>query len=256
MKFVNKWVENNSSIRAKTVHTARTMMFEEISRLMNYSSGNNDHHVALQENITGKQTQKNLQRTNAALTRLYELDDKSVGFTCFKYFWNKVEESERPLLAFLFASANDFLLYDSLEALINTPVGSAIGSSYLSDIITKNHPGLFSPNTIASASRNLVSSFRQAGFLTKPPDNLKIKISPGLYSFSFACLIAYLKGNHGTLIQESKWIEIFGLDSSTFRDFAVQASLNDIMEYKFAGSVVTISFNNFFKNLGIYGIES
>lgn len=255
MRFVNRWGEKNSSFPDKTVHTARTMMFEEISRLMNFASGGDNHQVALHENITGKQTQKNLQRTNAALVRLYELDDRSVGFTCFKYFWDMVQEPERPLLAFLFASANDFLLYESLEVIIKTPAGSTVSSSSLSDIITRNHSDLFSPNTIASASRNLISSFRQAGFLSKAPQNLKIKISPEVFSFSFACLIAYLKGNHGALIQESKWIEVLGLNSTSFRDLAVQASLIELMEFKFAGSVVSISFNNLFSKLGIYGIE-
>lgn len=243
-------------IPSKTVHTARTMMLEEISRLMNYASGDYDHLQALQQNISGKQTQKNLQRTNAALIKLYELDNKSVGFICFKYFWNIAPESERPLLAFLFASTSDYLLYESMDAFIETLPGYPVNSGALAKIIERNHSDSFSPNTIASASRNLISSYRQAGFLTKSTDNLKIKISPEVYSFSFACLIAYLNGNHGSLIQESKWIEVLGLDHSSFRELAVQASLKDLMEYKFAGSVVSISFNNIFNKLGLYGIES
>jgi hypothetical protein len=231
-------------------------MLDEISRVMNYMGSTTDYAEALDNNVSGKQTQKNLQRTNAAIKKLYALKSDFLPFRCFQHFWQISPDHEKSMLVFLYALAMDIMVYDVAETVIGLQTSEQVTSSQFANVLENLHHDEFSPKTIASASRNLISSYRQAGLITGSGKNIKSDITIGIYAFAFAYLMAYFNDDRGEFILQSKWVRILGLGSTALRDLAVEASLKGLMEYKYAGSVVTISFNNLFTTLGLYGVES
>jgi hypothetical protein len=249
-------MENNFFSQTKTVHTARTLMFNELSIIMDYSTDNNNYTEALEQNVSGKRTMKNLSRTNAALKTLYVFDDKFPPFTLFKHFWRISIEGDRKYLALIFAIGMDLLLSDSKDTILAASPGERIESSAIAKLIESRHENKYSVNTCASASRNLISSWKQAGYLSKGKDNVRLKTDPGVHAVAFAFLMSYLNGDRGSFLFQSPWVKVLDCPEQQLRNLIFEASKQELLEYKHSGSVDIISFDNLLGELGHYGVQS
>ena len=96
-----------------SVHTSRTMMFDELSLVLEKVGANakqNDYLSAIvEENVLGKRTQTTRKRTAKRLSELYCLDPACTLFRLLRKFW-PADLASRPILAFLTAAARDPLL--------------------------------------------------------------------------------------------------------------------------------------------------
>jgi len=96
--------------KIKTIHTSRTIMFAELSQVMNHSIENSDFDDILTSNVFNKLSKRNLVKTNRYLKQLYRLDKEDLLFRCFKHYWALVDNEKKSILTLLFALSNDFLL--------------------------------------------------------------------------------------------------------------------------------------------------
>ena len=249
-------LKGNYFLPLKTVHTSRTIMLDEFTILMNYHSGDSDFTLALDENIMGKKTQDNIKKTNKAILRLYSLDNKFPPFQCFNYFYQSVDSSEKPLLTFIYAYYMDFLLHESIDIVSSVPEGERVPTENFMNNIESKHFGRYSPKTCLSAAQNIASSWKKAGFIQGKIKNIRTKVKPTANTLAFAFLMAYLNDDRGEYILQDKFVQILEVNNTTLKDLTAEANIKGLMEFRAAGSVVSISFNNLFKILGIYGIES
>ncbi|GEO03359.1 hypothetical protein AAE02nite_10230 [Adhaeribacter aerolatus] len=223
---------------------------------MDFALDNNNYQEALKGNVTNKLTKSNQDNTTLYLKKLYGFEDSNPFFTCFKYFWQKANLSDRVIISLLYACKRDFLLAESIEPVINTTLGEKVAVDYMEQNIEAYHPGRFTPKTRKSAARNIISSWKQAGYITGKIKALRTKVKPGYYALAFAMLLAYLSGSRGDFILQSKWVRALDLPDAKVRELAVEAAQQGLVQYQFAGSVTAISFDKILTKLKLSGFES
>lgn len=238
----------------KTIHTSRTLMFAELSKVMDHAAQDDRYLASLDENITNKRTKSNQYLTNQRLQKLYKFDVNDPGFKCFKHFWQLVSDSEKPLIALLYAIGNDYLLYESIPEVLATPFGEKVTTAKLEANIEALHPGQFTIKTLRSSAQNIASSWKQAGYITGKVKNIRTQTTPSYLVVTLALLLSYLNGDRGDFILSSNWVKALGIEESQVRDLAFEAAKRDLLQYQFAGAVTTISFQNLFHKLGIHGL--
>lgn len=238
----------------KTIHTGRTIMFAELSKVMDHAMLDDRYLDALNDNITNKRTKSNQYLTNLRLTKLYGFDLSNPTFKCLSYFWKISEEQDKPILALLYALSNDYLLSESILVVLSTPTGEKVSTGKLEANIEALHPGRFSDNTRRSIAQNIASSWKQAGYITGKVKNIRTQTHPGYLAVTLALLLSYLNGDRGDFILKSKWVKALGIGEEQVREMAFEAAKRDLLQYQFAGAVTTISFTNLFNKLGIHGI--
>ena len=87
----------------KTIHASRTLMFSELSRVMDHVDDNSDFLTALTQNVTGKKSNLSIVLTTKYLLKLYGFNLDDSVFKAFSYFWKISEPNEKPVIAFIFA---------------------------------------------------------------------------------------------------------------------------------------------------------
>jgi hypothetical protein len=235
----------NTLSKERSIHTSRTIMFSELSRVMDYAVGNGAYFNALNENLINKSTKSNQERTKKGLISLYGFDNRDVGFMGFANYWEITQESERPILALLFAIGKDYLLSETAESILRTPKGEKVTSDKVEGYLLGLHPNRFSQSSIEAIARRIISSWKQAGYIVGKVKCIRTKTNPTYQVVAFALLMSYLNGERGDLILQSKWAKALDLSEDRLRELTVEAAQRDLLQYQFAGSVTTISFEKF-----------
>lgn len=253
--FSNIAIQKNKPIVAyKTIHTSRTIMFAELAKVMDFAIQNDDYLTSLNQNVINKKSQSGIEKTTVYLKNLYSFDTQYPPFRALKYFWQNSEVMDRPKLAILYAIGNDRLLAESIPIITETKVGIKVTVERVEENIEANYPKRYSPNTRRSMAQNIASSWKQAGFITGKIKNIRTQPEISYNLLAFAFLMAYMDGERGDFILTSKWTKALCLGDIQLRELAFEASKRDLLQYQYAGNVTSISFNNFFKKLGIDGI--
>jgi len=241
-------------IKEKTIHTGRTMMFKELSKVMDHAIIDDRYMDSLNQNISNKRTKSNQGYTTGKLKKLYSFDLKYLPFKLFKYFWQISEEKDKPIITLVYALGEDFLLGESYPVIASTKLGDKVTVEKLEENIEALHPNLYTENTRKSAAQNIASSWKQAGFITGKVKNIRTQPHIGYHAVAFAFLMAYCNGERGDFILSSKWAKALCLRESQLREFSIEAAKRDLLQYQFAGNVTSISFNFLFNKLDIDGI--
>lgn len=238
----------------KTIHTSRTMMFAELSKLMDYAIQDNNYLDSLNQNVINKKTKSGIEKTTRYLISLYGFEPDQPTFKAFKYFWKITEQNEKPLLALLFAIGRDYLLEESINVVGKTKLGEKVTVEKTEENIKSFYPNRYSENTLRSMAQNIASSWKQAGFITGKVKNIRTQPTIGYHIVAFAFFLAFLEGDRGDFILTSKWVKALFLSETKLRELAVEASMHDIIQYQYGGGVTTISFTNLTNKLEIDGI--
>jgi len=242
-------------IKKFSSHTMRTIMFAEMSRVMNAGVTEELIHKVIEENITNKKTKSNILKTQKTIKSLYNFDFEYPPFRVLQYFWNIIDEKQKPLLAFLFAYGRDYLLFESTDVVLTTSIGEKVLTFKLEENLEKYHPNHYSENTRRSIAQNIASSWKQSGYIIGKVKNIRTKASPDYYIVTFALILAYLDGIRGDFLLASKWVKVLDITESQVRDLAIEAARRDLLQYNYAGGVTTFSFTNLFIKLNINGIN-
>lgn len=234
-----------------TIHTSRTLMFTELSKVMDHALHDDRYLESLNENIVNKLTKSNQKKTTSLLKLLYDFDVSFPPFVCFKYFWQITDVKNKPILSLLYALSKDYLLGESMYVILSTGIGEKVRIEKLEENIEMHHPKRFTEKTRLSVARRIASSWKQAGYITGKVKNIRTQPNHCYHSVAFAFLMAYLNGDRGDFILSGKWVQALAISESLIRELANEAAKRDLLQYQYAGSVTTISFNNLFKKLNI-----
>ena len=240
----------------KTVHTSRTIMFAELSKVMNHGIENDNYSDSLQQNVISKTTRSGITKTSRYLKSLYDLDVSHAQFLAFKHFWSISGEKDKPLLAIIYAIGSDYLLKNSIPVINNTEIGKKVTVESIESYLENLYPQKYSANTKRSMAQNIASSWKQAGFITGKVKNIRTQPEINYLVVTFALLLAYLNGLRGDFILKSDWVRALSLDERTVRSLAIEAGKRDLLQYQFAGNVTSITFKNLLNKLNINGFEN
>jgi hypothetical protein len=233
----------NIILKKNTVHTARTMMFLELSKVMDFSVDLDNYQESMKNNVFGKKSQDGIKKTSNFLTQLYGFDISTPQFKVFKHFWMESDVNQRQLISFVFAFKNDYLLQESLSVLANAKIGDKVAIELFMENIEKYHPKRFTDNTLRSVAQNIASSWKQSGFITGKVKNTRTQPNISYKVVAFAMLLSYLEGDRGDFIMHSNCVNALCIGETMLRDLAVEASKRDFLQYQYAGSVTSISFD-------------
>ncbi len=239
--------------KLNTIHTARTLMFAELEKVMAYSIDNGLYLDAMGENVFGKKSSDGINQTKRFLKKLYCFESENPYFIVLEYFWKITNTQEKPLIAFLFAINRDNLLAESLDVIQQVKPGEKAAIEFFEEIIEKYHPGQYSPKTRKSAAQNIASSWKQAGFIEGKVKNIRIVPEITYKVTCFAFLLSYLNGDRGDFLLNNMVIKSLCLPESKLRELAIECAKKDLMQYQYAGSVTAINFTNLLNKIGING---
>lgn len=228
-------------------------MFAELERVMDVSVHDSSFFESLKGNVVGKKSTSGVLKTSNFLKSLYGFDLKLPSFIAFRYFWLMAEPKEKPLIAFLYAIKNDYLLQESIQVVRGLQVGQKASIELFEEEIEKNHPNNFSLKTRKSIAQNIASSWKQAGFIEGKVKNIRIQPEVTYRVACFAFLLAYINGDRGDFIWGSIVVNALCLYESKLRELAIECAKKDLMQYQYAGSVTAINFTNLLNKIGING---
>lgn len=242
--------------KAITIHTSRTIMYAELSKVMDFALEHGNYHEALNINVTGKKSGSGIEKTANYLRQLYRFDLNYPPFAAFRYFWKLADQEDKSQLAFIYAINHDYLLAESIDVIKGVQPGTKAAIELFEEYIEQLHPNHYSKSSLKSISQNIASSWKQAGFIEGKVKNIRVqpKISHRVACFAF--LLAFIKGDQGDFIWNSAGVKALCLTEAQLREFAVECAKRDMIQYYHAGSVTTFNFNNLLKKIGIDGNEN
>ena len=241
-------------IKPNTVHTARTLMFLELEKVMNFSIEKDNYLESMSDNVFAKKSEDGIKKTTNFLTQLYSFDNRSSSFKALKYFWQNTGENEKPIISLLFAIQKDYLLTESISVVAESKLLDKVEIEKIEANIEKYHPNRFAKNTLRSVAQNIASSWKQAGYITGKVKNTRTQPDVSYNCVAFAFIISYLNGLRGDFIISSKWVKALCLNENKLRELAIEASKRGLVQYQFSGNVTSITCNELFKKLEINDI--
>jgi hypothetical protein len=230
------------------VHSARTMMLEELRLLLSYvDDPQADKSVYVQaiekENCLSKRSGKTRSLTTRHLVDLYGLDPSITIFHALRFFWKR-DPDGHPLLALLCAFARDSLLRGSATFIQNHSPGRIVSRQALEDFIDHQEPGRFSKATLKSTAQNINSTWTQSGHLQGRAKKVRTqaKATPG--SVSYALLLGYLNGFRGESIFKTEYAKLLDCSFHHAIELATEASQKGWIVFKHLGEVIEVLFPN------------
>ena len=230
---------------ASSVHTSRTMMFADLSLVLEHVGRNGkatEYFAAVvDDNILGKPTQTTRKRSAHRLAELYSLDQNMAVFRLLCHFW-AADATARPMLAHLAAAARDPLLRDTTPFIMAAPVGVAVTSAQIFEHLSEKYPKRFKASTGTATAGRLFSSWAQAGYLAGKRNRKRNRPVVTPVVVTYALLLGYLCGRRGKMVLDTIWTRMLDRTPAEIADLATDASKQGWMNYKAAGSVVEITF--------------
>jgi len=229
-------------------HLSRTIMVEGLGYLFQTctpTSNTIDYRKAIvEDNVLLKMTAGTRVKSFLILRQLYGLSPSVFIFKIMRELWDATE-SGRPLLALLCALARDPVLNCTVDLIIETPEGGKLTAKSFETVIENYFPGRMNAKTLASAGRNVASSWTQSGHLQGVTEKTRRLVNAEPIVVAYTLLLAYLAGARGDALFVSDWLKILDTPVHTVLAFAQQASQQGWLEYRHSGQVTDVTFRHF-----------
>ncbi len=228
------------------VHLARTMMFADLSTLIDCvdqepASLETYACAIVEQNCTGKPSGKSRQLTLRHLISLYALDPEVLLYRALLFYWQR-DEVGRPLLALLCAYARDAILRESAPFILDLPEGTVTTRADTQAFCEKNYPDRFSAAMLKSLAQNLNGTWTRSGHLNGRIKKIRTKPQVTAGAVAYALLLAYLTGGRGLNLFSSEYIKLLDCGRERAHQLAEEASRRGWMTFKSIGDVVEVQF--------------
>ena len=229
-------------------HTARTMMLDELTRLIAYVA-DTDASIAtymtacVDDNCLGKQSGKTRLLTYRHLVDLYSLDTTKLVFRSLLYFWHR-DEAARPFLAMLCTFVRDGVFRASAEFVQKVPIGATIKRQTLEAFVDDLQPGRFSAATLKSVAQNINSTWTQSGHESGRAVKIRTQARATPGAVAYALVLGYVKGIRGYSLFETEYMKALDCSTDTAIALAEQASRRGWIVVKRIGDVIDVSIQN------------
>lgn len=229
-------------------HQARTMMFQDLTTLIEYVDNpdalKKDYINAIEnDNCLGKKSGQTRKISSRHLRSLYSLDP---GITLFKnmlFFWNR-DPNSRPLLALLCTMARDSIFRMSVPFIQSCTNGQIVEKKTLEKFIGERNPERFSPSTLGAISRNINATWTQSGHLTGRVKKNRSLVHPSPGNVSYALLLGFLSGVRGESLFHTEYSQILDRPIEKLIELAEEASRKGWIVFKKVGNIIEVIFPN------------
>lgn len=240
------WTDFGFSFDRGGVHTARTMMLDELEMLLSYvdstEASKADYLRAVEEdNCLSKRSGKTRRLTYRHLSQLYSLDTTHILFRGLCYFWSR-DESARPILAALCAYARDSIFRSTAPLVLEYPSGAVLSRDALEQFIDRQEPNRFSSATLKSTAQNINSSWTKSGHLSGRARKIRTHPTPSVGNVSYALLLGYLRGARGSELFGTEYMRLVDCPRAKAIELAEEASRKGWIRLKRVGDVIEVLF--------------
>ncbi len=226
-------------------HSSRTMMLAELRLLLAacpQSASLEEYRSAIiDENALLKKTVATRKASFRWIRELYALDRKILLFRALRDLWDE-DPQVQPLLALLSAVARDPLLRGTAEKILAIPVGETVTREMMMDAVNAIFPDRYSPKTLKSTGKNIISSWQQAGLLSGKLHKVRVRAQSRPASVAYALLLGYLSGAQGEALFRTLWCRLLDASAHVLHEQALAASQRGWIEYRHMGDVTEIDF--------------
>ena len=226
----------------KGAHSSRTMMLAELSTLLAATDPTATHddfrHVVVDENLLGKRTADNRDRSFAFLSQLYGLDPGVPTYRLLRRFWD-ADPGARPLLALLSACARDPLARGAAPGLLAVRQGERVDPDRIVEILG-TAAARFNPKTLHSLSKNLASTFAQSGHLSGKLNKTRSRPIATPTTAAFAAALGWMEGGRGQFLLSSLWARLLDRNPSEVLDLLLAAGRAGWLDVRSAGGIVEV----------------
>ena len=227
--------------RVRTVHTSRTMMFDELSSLISHNVFNEQDIIEL--NLLNKLSRSNINKTLKFLSGLYDFKSGNELWKVFLLLWKLAEEPDRRIMTLFYALHQDELLNKTTPAILGTPHGKRVKVENILDTINKVWPGHYAQTTALSAAQNIASSWKQAGYIEGRVRNIRVQAKPEFPAVLFALYLGKNDGLTGEELLSTKWIKVLEVSGSRLKELLSQAAIREMIDYRQGGGITIIKFD-------------
>ena len=231
---------------AKGTHTSRTMMLEELSRVLeatNQDARRADYAAAIIDgNCLSKPTASTRRLSNQRLSELYGLDPMIPLFRVLRRLWD-IGADGRPLLALLAAIARDPLLAATCPAIVAMPANTELQRDSLKEALQAAVGDRLNDSTLEKVCRNAASTWAQSGHLEGRTFKKRRIVLPSPTAVTFAIYLAHAAGFRGAEIFSSGWLRVLDCDPSQARELALDAKRSGLLDLRMAGDVVELNLS-------------
>jgi hypothetical protein len=238
-------VPADTSGGANTSHTVLVAALRALLSEVPSSALQADYETAaLEGNVLGKGTEAARRRTLRYLKQLYLLRPDSILFRALRDLWNDNNDAQ-PLMAGLCALARDAVFRASSGAILRSRTGETMTSASFSSAVGERFPHSYNDATLAKIGRNTFSSWEQTGHLVTAEHTTKIRKNATCRpaNVAYALMLGHLQGCRGTALFETVWSAVLDQTKPHLMDLAFSASQQGLIEFRSAGGVVEVSFN-------------
>jgi len=226
-------------------HAARTMMLDDIRRLLEHtiaSADTADYAQAIKtQNVLGKPSQKARDLAWRHLHGLYGLSHDNPLFRLMRTLW-PLSDAAQPQLALAMAMARDPLLRDTQALILDRAIGTSLPRTALEHELAHRYPDRFSTASLKSFAQNIAGTWTAAGFLLG--HTRKHRAQPALTPEALVLLLlmAYLEGRSGPRLFTSLWLAPYQVGPDALAALAQTASQRGLLVFMNAGGVQEIRF--------------
>ncbi len=244
MKHAVTQIKNKNNLNARFgftlkkggTHTARTMMLDELTKLLSYVQKTKPAKEAylkaiLEDNCLGKRSGKTRSLSVRHLVALYALAPDITMFKALLYFRNRDKKS-RPLLALLSTIARDSIFRSSIPFVFSFSEGQIISREALEKHIDNIEPDRFNKTTLKSTAQNINSTWTQSGHLTGRVKKIRSIPQPTAGAVSYALFLSYLTGERCESLFTKKYTKSLGCSFEKAIELAQEASRKELMNLK------------------------
>jgi hypothetical protein len=224
-------------------------MTAELIEVMDFPKENLDYFEIMADNVFNKKTESSKKKSINYLTQLYSFKKEDKKFLSLESYWNKIEDNEKPLLAILFAVSKDYLMQESVDLVKSVKSNNKASKGEFERNINHYHPNRFSPNTLSAVSRNIVSSWKQAGYILGKIKNIRTVKPPSYSAVAFAFLMAYLDDFRGDYLFDHPSVRSLDASKEEIIILLKEAADRELLNFNRSGVSMIISFENYLKTL-------
>lgn len=233
--------------KVNTVHTGRTIMYEELSSLISHQVNEPGEIVEL--NILKKQTRTNIQLTLKRLQKLYDFEKQDQVWKIFLHLWKIANESDRRIMTLIYALHKDQFLLKTATVILTVPYGKKVAVEAIKEKLIVSYPEVYAPTTLHSAAQNIASSWKQAGYIKGKVRNIRVAVKPGFPALIFALMVGKSQGLTGEDLLKPVWVQALELSQSQMKELLSQAAMHDLITYQWAGGIIAFQFDKLLNHI-------
>jgi hypothetical protein len=247
-KHNNKLERLGFSFERGGVHTARTMMLDELRALLSFvdaaDAAKAEYLDAIQTaNCLGKRSGRTRALTFRHLADLYALDPSLLVFRALRFFWQRDVDGQ-PLVAALCAYSRDPILRATAPFVLGFQEGATVTREGMEEFLDAQEPGRFSKATLKSTAQNLNSSWTQSCHLSGRVRKVRARAVATPGAASLALLLGYVGGLRGESLLKSDYTRMLDCSFERTLELAEDASRRGWISLKRVGQVIEVLFPN------------